>query len=116
MTPPPTASATLDRPSAGVRPPVITSIPEARAAADALAGRIAAGSAERDLHRRHPLEQLHDLAGTGLLSIGIPEADGGGGLPRSVVGDVLRRIARGDSAVAQLVLSHFVLLDILGDA
>ncbi|BBH70221.1 acyl-CoA dehydrogenase [Actinoplanes sp. OR16] len=42
----------------------------------------------------------------------MPQADGGSGLPLSVAGDVLRRLARGDSNLAQLVLAHFVLLDV----
>lgn len=99
--------------------PVRTRTPRldaARAArvADDLASRAAAGATDRDLARVHPRELLGELAGSGLLGVTVPVEDGGSGLPRSVAADVLRRLAVGDSNLAQLVLAHFVLLDIAG--
>ncbi|MDH2413178.1 acyl-CoA dehydrogenase family protein [Nocardioides sp. CER19] len=93
------------------RTPSLTAA-EAAQIADALATSAAAGATDRDLTRTHPIGLLTELAGTGLLGVTVPRSAGGSGLPLSVSADVLRRLARGDANLAQLVLSHFVLLDI----
>lgn len=98
-----------------VRTPVLTAA-EVAAAADAIAAAAAAGSVERDLTRTHPAEQLGALAASGLLGVTVPVADGGSGLTHGTAADVLRRVATGDSSLAQLVLAHFVLLDIAAAA
>ncbi|MEX5258530.1 acyl-CoA dehydrogenase family protein [Kocuria arenosa] len=110
----PTLTPGLESPTAPLAAP--TTAREALEAARACASRIEGGSVSRDAHRTHPLDQLQELAGTGLLAVRLPATHAGPELPRSVAGDVLRVLARGDSAVGQLVLSHFVLLDIIGDA
>lgn len=81
---------------------------EALAAADAVAAEIAVDSAQRELARASLEPQLRRVAEAGLLSISVPVAHGGPGLPASTIVDVLRRLSRGDGAVGQLLLSHFV--------
>jgi alkylation response protein AidB-like acyl-CoA dehydrogenase len=88
--------------------PQLTSPREALAVADAVAADLAVGSAERE-HNGIPLiPQLRQVADAGLLGISVPVEHGGPGLPASTTVDVLRRISRGDAAVGQLLLSHFV--------
>jgi SfnB family sulfur acquisition oxidoreductase len=96
-------------------PPALTD-DTAPAVATEVADQIRLGSAERDRVSRHPAAELDDLAGTGLLGISVPRDYGGGGVRPSTVGEVFRLLAVGDSSVAQLLLSHFVLLGILGEA
>ncbi|MFD0689718.1 SfnB family sulfur acquisition oxidoreductase [Actinomadura fibrosa] len=85
-------------------------------AARAFAARIAPGAVERDREGRHPAAELDDLAATGLLAVSVPREHGGGGVAASTVGEVFRTIAVADPSVAQLVLAHFVLLALLGEA
>jgi alkylation response protein AidB-like acyl-CoA dehydrogenase len=88
-------------------------------AADAVAADLAVGSAERERAGTPLLPQLRQVADAGLLSIAVPIEHGGPGLPASTRIDVLRRLARGDGAVGQLLLSHFVIsqaISGLGDA
>lgn len=97
-------------------PPVLQTGAEALAAARAFASEIAAGAAARDRDRTPPLAELEALARTGLLGISVPRSHGGPELSRATIVEVLREIARGDSNVAQLVLSHFVLIEALRTA
>ena len=78
-------------------------------AADAVASDLAVGSAERERAGTPLLPQLRQVADAGLLGITVPAEYGGPGLPASTRIDVLRRLARGDGAVGQLLLSHFVI-------
>ncbi|MCV7302867.1 acyl-CoA dehydrogenase family protein [Mycobacterium barrassiae] len=89
--------------------PVLTSSEEALATARALAVDIAAGAVERELTGTWPEEQLRQIGRSGLLGIIVPVAFGGPGLPRATAVEVLRILAQADSAVGQLLLSHFVL-------
>lgn len=98
--------------------PLLASTAEALAVADDVAAEIAAGAVQRELDGTRPEEQLRLVARSGLLGIAVPAAHGGPDLPRAVVVEVLRRLSRADSAVGQLLLSHFVLgqaLTELGD-
>lgn len=94
-----------------VRAPVPATGEHALAVARALAAEIEPGAAERDRHRLPPLDALAAVADSGLLGISIPVAAGGPGLSRRTVVEVFRTLARADSAVAQLLLSHFVVLE-----
>lgn len=99
--------------------PVPRTSQEALATADALAKVFAADSAERELRRASLLPQLRQVAESGLLVIVVPAAHGGPGLPASTKVEVLRRLSRGDGALGQLLLSHFVIgeaISGLGDA
>jgi len=86
---------------------------EAVATAARLAEELAAGSAERDLDRVLPREQVDALARSGLLAITVPAEHGGADLPVEVVAEVFRLIASGDPNVAQVPHSHFAYVNAL---
>jgi alkylation response protein AidB-like acyl-CoA dehydrogenase len=88
--------------------PQLTSPRQALAAADAVASDLAVGSAEREHNGIALVPQLRQVAEAGLLGVSVPVEHGGPGLPASTTIEVLRRLARGDAAVGQLLLSHFV--------
>jgi alkylation response protein AidB-like acyl-CoA dehydrogenase len=88
--------------------PLLSTTAEALAAADAVAAEIATGSADRERAGVPLLPQLRLVADSGLLGIGVPAAHGGPELPTSTRVEVLRRLSRGDGAVGQLLLAHFV--------
>lgn len=90
--------------------PVLATVEEALAVAAALAAEIAEGAVERELNNVWPEEQLRAVSRAGLLSIITPAEHGGSDLPPSTVTEVIRILAQADSAVAQLLLSHYVLL------
>jgi SfnB family sulfur acquisition oxidoreductase len=99
--------------------PVLGSVDEALATASRVAADIAAGAVERELTGTLPTESLRLIAESGLLGILVPAALGGPDLPQSTAVEVLRILSQADSAVGQLLLSHFVLsagIRGLGDA
>ncbi|GAC67003.1 acyl-CoA dehydrogenase family protein [Gordonia soli] len=105
--------------SAPVGVPLITSAADALRVADEVAAEIRRTSVERELTGTLPIEELQLVSRSGLLGIGVPAVVGGPDLARSVIVEVIRRLARADSAVAQLLLAHFVLsegISGLGDA
>jgi alkylation response protein AidB-like acyl-CoA dehydrogenase len=89
--------------------PLLDSSPAALGAADVVAAELAIGSAERERNGIPLIPQLRQVADAGLLGISVPVEHGGPGLPASTTIDVLRRLSRGDAAVGQLLLSHFVI-------
>jgi alkylation response protein AidB-like acyl-CoA dehydrogenase len=89
--------------------PLLDSPPAALAAADVVGAELAIGSAERERNGIPLIPQLRQVADAGLLGISVPVEHGGPGLPASTTIDVLRRLSRGDAAVGQLLLSHFVI-------
>lgn len=89
--------------------PVVASTDEALAIARALAADIAAGSVERELAGAWPEEELRKVGRSGLLGITVPAEHGGPGLPHATAVEALRILSQADSAVGQLLLSHFVL-------
>ncbi|MBN3508641.1 acyl-CoA dehydrogenase family protein [Mycolicibacterium nivoides] len=90
-------------------PALLGTAEQALAAAEALAGELAAGSAERERSGASLLPQLRQVAESGLLSVVVPAEHGGPGLSAAVKVEVLRLLSRGDSAIGQLLLSHFVI-------
>ncbi|NPC97988.1 SfnB family sulfur acquisition oxidoreductase [Nocardioides sp. zg-DK7169] len=86
---------------------------EAVTVAAALATELAEGSAQRDLERVLPAEQVDALARSGLLAITVPAEHGGADLPVAVVAEVFRLIASGDPNVAQIPHSHFAYVNAL---
>ncbi|MFC5753210.1 SfnB family sulfur acquisition oxidoreductase [Actinomadura rugatobispora] len=96
-------------------PPVLSDA-AAVEAARAFAARIAPGAIDRDREARHPGPELDELAATGLLAVSVPREHGGGGVAASTVGEVFRILAVADPSVAQLILAHFVLIALLGEA
>ncbi|MCV7250982.1 acyl-CoA dehydrogenase family protein [Mycobacterium hackensackense] len=89
--------------------PVLDSPAAALAAADAVATEVAVGSAERERSGASLLTQLRAVAEAGLLAVPVPAKHGGPGFPASVQVEVLRRLSRGDGALGQLLLAHFVI-------
>ncbi len=82
---------------------------DALAVARALADRIREGAVSREVEGRLPVEQLAWVAGSGLLGILVPAEHGGPDLPQSTAVEVIRILSSADSAVGQLLLSHYVL-------
>lgn len=93
--------------------PVLDSPAAALAAADAVAAAIEVGSAERERTGTSLLPQLRAVAEAGLLAVPVPAAHGGPGFPASIQVEVLRRLSRGDGALGQLLLAHFVVAQVI---
>jgi alkylation response protein AidB-like acyl-CoA dehydrogenase len=93
--------------------PLLASVDEAIATAHVVAADIGAGAVERELSGQWPEEALGLVADSGLLGIVVPAEFGGPDLPLSTAVEVLRILAVADSAVAQLLLAHFVLSGVL---
>jgi alkylation response protein AidB-like acyl-CoA dehydrogenase len=89
--------------------PVLSSTHEALQTARSVAATIAAGVVERELTGTWPEQELRQVAASGLLGIIGPATHGGPDLPQSTAVEVLRILSQADSAVGQLLLSHFVL-------
>lgn len=89
--------------------PALTSADEALRVAHAIAADIAVGAVERELSGSWPEPELRRVGESGLLGINVPAAHGGPDLPRATAVEVLRILSQADSAVGQLLLSHFVL-------
>jgi SfnB family sulfur acquisition oxidoreductase len=89
--------------------PVLASSREALEIAKAVAANIAVGAVERELTGAWPEEELRQVAQSGLLGIVVPTAHGGPDLPHATAVEVLRVLSQADSAVGQLLLSHFVI-------
>lgn len=97
------------------RRPAVLDTPDATlAAAAAVAAELAVGAAERERTDTSLLPQLRLVAEAGLLAVPVPAAHGGPGLPASVQVEVLRRLSRGDGAIGQLLLAHFVVSQAIG--
>ena len=88
---------------------ILNSVEAAHAAAAELAAEIAPGAVDRERSGELPTEALRRVGESGLLGILVPAEFGGPDLPRSTAVEVLRVLARADSAVGQLLLSHFVI-------
>lgn len=94
--------------------PLLDTPEAALAAAAAVAAELAIGAAERERTDTSLLPQLRLVAEAGLLAVPVPAAHGGPGLPASVQVEVLRRLSRGDGALGQLLLAHFVVSQAIG--
>lgn len=94
--------------------PLLDTPEAALAAAAAVAAELAVGAAERERTDTSLLPQLRLVAEAGLLAVPVPAAHGGPGLPASVQVEVLRRLSRGDGALGQLLLAHFVVSQAIG--
>lgn len=95
---------------------VLTTDQAALQAARDLAKRAKAGAVERDQHRIYPRELLAQFTTSGLGSISVPRAFGGGGLSYQTVADVFRLISASDPSLGQIPQNHFGLIQfILGE-
>lgn len=88
--------------------PVLRTVEEAIGVARTVAASIAEGAVQREIDGSLPTEALTQIGSSGLLGILVPKAFGGPDLPRSTAVEVLRILARADSAVGQLLLAHYV--------
>ncbi len=96
--------ATLLRPSSdSIRPDAIS-------IAEALAARLAESAVQRDRAGGHAAEERAWIRQSGLLSLSIPTEYGGQGAPWSVVAQVIRILARADSALAHVFGFHHLQL------
>ncbi|MGW0038520.1 acyl-CoA dehydrogenase family protein [Gordonia sp. NPDC003376] len=89
--------------------PVLFTVDDVRSVTDAVAGEITDGALRRELDGTLPTEALTVVARSGLLGILVPAEYGGPDLPPSTAVEVLRELSRADSAVGQLLLSHYVI-------
>lgn len=89
--------------------PLIATVDDALTTARTVATDIAAGAVEREIAGAWPVDELRTVADSGLLGIIVPARFGGPDLPPSTAVEVLRILSQADSAVGQLLLSHFVI-------
>jgi SfnB family sulfur acquisition oxidoreductase len=99
-----TATASIAGPATGAA---------AIAVAREYAASIADGVIDRDRAGTVPAAELAALDASGLLSITVPAEHGGGGLPASVLAEVIRSIAAVDPAIAQVPQAHYLFVDVL---
>lgn len=76
------------------------------AVADAVAGKLAETAVERDQRGGHAADERKLLRDSGLLRLSVPEWAGGIGASWSLIYQVVRRVARTDSALAHLLAFH----------
>jgi alkylation response protein AidB-like acyl-CoA dehydrogenase len=76
------------------------------AAATDLAARLHATAVERDRLGGHPARERELIRASGLLALSVPRAFGGAGADWRTIGDVVRIVARADSALAHLLGFH----------
>lgn len=78
------------------------------AIADTVAQRLATDALERDRANLDPHAELDLLRDAGLVTLLVPAAFGGGGAHWSTALTVVRRLARADASVAQVLAYHYV--------
>jgi len=96
-------------------PALLKSLPEQSghdplATAAALAGRLAATANARDQAGGHPAQEREWIRASGLLTLSIPKEFGGQGAGWETVYQVIRILARADSALAHLLGFHYLQL------
>jgi alkylation response protein AidB-like acyl-CoA dehydrogenase len=84
--------------------------PDPLTLADALAEELAVTAAERDQRGGTAKHERDRLRGSGLLTLVVDRAEGGWGAPWSTALEVVRRIARADSALAHLLGFQYLML------
>ncbi len=101
------------------RPPeparVIFSEQQAIAAAHDVAALAVRDAATRDRERIYPDEALSLFSRSGLGSISVPAAFGGGGLPYRTVVEVFRLISAADPSLGQIPQNHFGIIQFMLD-
>lgn len=107
-----TVSTPGRHPAVASRPPVLGSADDAFAAAHAYAARIAPGAIRRDRDRVLPLEELRDLAETGLLALSVPAAYDGPAASRATIVEVFAIISAADPSIGQIPQNHYQFVDI----
>ncbi|MFF7710956.1 acyl-CoA dehydrogenase family protein [Pseudomonas sp. NPDC007930] len=84
---------------------------ELLADAEGFAAELARGAAQRDRERQLPFEAFAQFRALRLGTLHIPRAFGGAGGDWAHVAQLFISLARGDSNVAQALLSHFVFIE-----
>ena len=93
--------------------PVLSTAPDAIAAARDYAASIADGAIDRDRAGKVPYQELAALDASGLLAITVPVEFGGPDFPPTVLAEVIKTIAAVDPAIAQVPQAHFLFVDVL---
>ena len=83
-----------------------TSTPTPLAAAERMAGVLAEHAADRDRERRFPHAEIDQMRHTGLFGLRVPASSGGGGGSIGTYVRVVAALAKGDSNVAQMYITH----------
>ena len=96
--PVPTSSTSAAHPAAVDFDPI--------AAATDLAARLHATAVERDRQGGHPARERELIRASGLLALSVPREHGGDGADWQTIGNVVRIVARADSALAHLLGFH----------
>jgi len=94
---------------------VISSHDQAIRAAHAVAELATGDAALRDRDRIYPLEALSLFSRSGLGSISVPRAFGGGGLSYQTVAEVFRIISAADPSLGQIPQNHFGIIQFVRD-
>ncbi len=92
---------------------VIRSDAEAIEVARRFSQELAQGASARDQAGTVPYDAIRSLAETGLLGITVPRAYGGADVSAETLAEVIRLLAEGDSAIAQLPQNHLVFVEAL---
>ena len=87
--------------------PIVANGDEALHIAAEVARQIAPGAGQRDHENRFPARELDIFSNSGLWGMTVPRTYGGAGVSYRTLGQVIRLIAKADSAVAQLSQNHF---------
>uniref|UniRef100_UPI00055959BF acyl-CoA dehydrogenase family protein n=1 Tax=Erwinia oleae TaxID=796334 RepID=UPI00055959BF len=94
---------------------VINTEQDAIDAAHAVAALAMGEAAQRDRQRIYPLEALALFSRSGLGSISVPAALGGGGLSYRTVAEVFRIISAADPSLGQIPQNHFGIIQFILD-
>lgn len=89
---------------------------EALEVAESFGRRFALQDARRDAERVYGVQELADLAASGLLAITVPREYGGLDASAHTVGRVIAALATGDSSLGQIPQNHFFFVEVLRHA
>ncbi|AIC31353.1 sulfur acquisition oxidoreductase SfnB family protein (plasmid) [Rhizobium etli bv. mimosae str. IE4771] len=103
------------RPSAPVRPHLITSDQEALEVACRLAERFVLGASERDARRLLPWDEVDEYTASGLGGMTIPKTFGGAEVSNVTLAKVFEILCAADPALGQIPQNQFGVLALLKD-
>ena len=83
----------------------------ALAVASELADRFRPGACARDAERRLPVEEVRELAASGLLAVTVPRSHGGAQVTALTLARVVRVLAAADASIGQVPQNHFWFLE-----
>lgn len=94
----------------------ITSLPQARAAFDAVFAEFAERAGERDLGHENPVDLVRALTDAGFGRLRVPVELGGFGVDLPTLFELLAQAGEADSNVPQILRGHFTTVEILRHA